>query len=386
MKKHYFLGLAAKNKDSLKFLSTRGNEKDYTNLKRYLGEKYNGEAILCKNGRSALTLALMAYFNKGEKILVNGFTCYAVYEAVKAAGLIPVFVDISQNDLNFNVESLSKATDKDCAGIIVQNTLGNPVDIKAIERFAGENGLIIIEDLAHCVGIKYKDGREAGTVGAATALSFGKEKSIDTVSGGALVLRYPCNLLRKNSDNVSKTTKIPGRRVIAEPDSEPKRSDILRSRWYPTFAKWCRGLTRIHLNGILMRILLKFHWVEKSADNKLDLKRLPATFEAKFALEQFKNLKKNGEPPIRTFYLVHNRDEVLVELKRAGYYFDGFWYEKPVSPERYYKKVHFDEEKCPVATRVAKEIINFPTYYPNTELKDAYKIVENYLVKGEENG
>ena len=41
--------------------------------------------------------------------MVNGFTCYAVYEAIKAAGLTPVWVDISKEDLNFDLSMLEGA-------------------------------------------------------------------------------------------------------------------------------------------------------------------------------------------------------------------------------------------------------------------------------------
>ena len=124
-----------------------------------------------------------------------------------------------------------------------------------------------------------------------------------------------------------------------------------------------------------MRLLLSLHWVEKSADNRLDLRRKISPFEAKLALKQLSELKKSGEPPLRKFYLLDNRDEILRELKKNGYYFDGFWYERPVSPERYYKEVHFPEDRCPVATKVAQEIVNLPTYYTEQSLAEAKKII-----------
>lgn len=364
MKKNYFLGLAANQKNAWEHLFIRANASDSEALKQYLASRYGGETMLCKNGRSALTLALKAYFNKGDKIIINGFTCYAVYEAVKAAGLTPVFADISKNDLNFNTETLKKVIDDDTVGVIVQNTLGNPVDMKAIEHFAGKYGLVIIEDLAHCVGVNYPDGREAGTVGAATVLSFGKDKSIDTTSGGSVIFRY---------QHMNK---------INQPELAPRVSDYLRERFYPLFGLLCRKLTRVHLGGIIMRALLKLHFVERSADNRLDLTRRSAHFEAKLALRQLKTLK--NEKPLRSFYLVDNREEVLAKLKAAGYFFDGFWYERPVSPERYYKKVHFDEEKCPVATEVAKRIVNLPNYYSKKELAEAIKIIGQYKEEGNE--
>ena len=398
--KRYFLGMAAgySTRQVWRHTFAWGQASDLTALEQYLQRRYTGsdpstKAILCKNGRSALALTLKAYFDPGDKVLVNGFTCYAVYEAVKAAGLTPVWVDISREDLNFDLDSLNKVVNTQAAsagdglgrvpaehpeggaaggkspagpaerikGIIIQNSLGNPVDIKKVENFAKKHGLTIIEDLAHCTGIKYPDGREAGTVGAAAVFSFGKDKMIDTISGGAVVLRHPC------------------RHQVTTPSRPPHPSDYLRARFYPFFGTLCRGLTGIHFGGILMRGLVKLHWVERSADNKLDLTRKLSKFEAKLALEQFKKLKKSGQPPLRSFYLVRDRKKVLKELQQAGYYFHGLWYERPVSPERYYQKVHFPEAECPIATEVAANIINFPTYYHPKELASARSIIREHL-------
>ena len=396
--KHYFLGMAAEYADGewLKHLFTIGKRIDYDKLVRFLSRKYNGETMLCKNGRSALTLALKAYFEPGDEILVNGFTCYAVYEAVKAAGLKPVFVDIDKSNLNFSIESLTNAmasqfevirdngseiaseprndgrersgpkTDRSSVrGIIIQNTLGNPVDIKAIEKFANEHDLIIIEDLAHSAGVKYKDGREAGTVGVATALSFGKDKSIDAVSGGAVIFRKE---------------KL---HEIKAPFKLPKLSDSLRARFYPMFGALCRNLTYIGIGGAVMRMMVKIHFVEKSADSKLDIERLPSKSEAVRALNKLKELRRSGEPPMRDFCFVHDRAELLKKLQRKGYYFGGLWYEKPVSPERYYNKVHFPEKECPNALYVSEHIINLPIYYTKRDLGPALKIIEPYSEKGE---
>lgn len=355
MKKHYFLGLNAGRKGALRQLFVHGSARDAEELRGFLARKYDGEAILCKNGRSGLALALKAYLNKGDKVLVNGFTCYAVYEAVRAAGCVPVFVDISKKDLNAAMEL---GVFRHASGIIIQNTLGNPVDMKEVEKFAKNHGIVIIEDLAHSVGVKYPDGREAGTVGAATVLSFGKEKMVDATSGGAVILREP----------VAHEVKAPKKR--------PKLSDYLRERWYPAFAAMARGLSYAHLSGVLMRILVKIRFVERSADNRLDLERRMPNFEAKIALEQLRKLRNSG--PLREFYLVRDREEVLRKLRENGYYFDGFWYEKPVSPKRFYKKVHFPEKECPVATEVAEKIVNLPKYYKKVELERARKIIEEY--------
>ena len=357
--KRYYLGLNSDGPRAIRCLFCRGRSRDLRDLVQFLTGKYQGASILTKNGRSALLIALKSYFEPGDKIIVNAFTCYAVYEAVKAAGMVPVFADIDAENLNFNVDTLKKVCEG-AKGIIVQNSLGNLVDIAEIEEFADKNGLLIIEDLAHVVKEKYPDGREVGTVGVATAFSFGKDKAINTISGGAVVLRAPV------------------KHEIKAPLKLPKLSDHLRARFYPFFCATCRGLNHIHVGGVLMRGLIKIHWVEKSADNKLSSKRRLSKFQARLALKEF----KKSSSKLRDFYLVENREEVLAKLREAGYFFDGFWYEKPVSPERYYKKVKFPEESCPTALDVTEKIINFPTYYKKSDLKKAYEIIEPYLIGG----
>lgn len=360
--KRYYLGLAAgySGREVWRHLLEVTSRNDIWELEKYLGRRYGGEAIACKNGRSALALALKAYFEPGDAVIVNAFTCYAVYEAVRAAGLVPVWVDINREDLNYDRSALEKSAGPDIRGIIVQNTLGNPIDIAYIEKLASKHNWTIIEDLAHSAGVKYPDGREVGTVGAGVALSFGKEKAVDAVSGGALVLRDPC------------------KHQIKAPTELPKLADRTRARFYPLWGALCRGLGRVHLGGALMRCLLKLRWVERSADNKLDLSRMIGPLEARMALIRLKAAKNH---PVRDFALVKDRDKVLEEWKQAGYYFDGFWYERPVSPKRYYRRVHFPEEDCPNAVFVSEHIVNLPSYYGRADLAQARRIVKEHLTE-----
>lgn len=373
--RHYYLGLAAKMRplEVLRRTFAVGRERSRQDLTDYLAKRYHGKAVLTKNGRSALALAFKAYFRPGDAVLLNGFTCYAVYEAVRAAGLTPVWADIDAGDLNFTARTLEKALTPEVRGVVIQNTLGNPVDIAQIEHFCQKHHLVMIEDLAHSVGVKYPDGREAGTVGAATVLSFGKEKVIDATSGGAVVYQAPTFLRQQGRAK---------RAEPKEPTQEALLSDRLRSRFYPFFALTARALSYLHLNGVLMRALTALRWVEKSADNRLDLNRKIGKTEAKLALGELKALPRGGRRPLREFVLVKDRPAALKALRAQGYYFDGLWYERPVAPERYYERVHFPEADCPVAARVAAEIVNLPTYYSAAELRPARAILRHYQ-KGE---
>ena len=363
----YFLGAASNYSasDTFRHLFAFGTEKDSFKLRQFLAHHYKtdiGHVALLSNGRSALSVALKIAIPKDSKIVINGFTCKAVVEAVKSAGDIPIYADINPDFLHYDAKILTELIKKhpDIKAIIIQNTLGNPVDIAEIEKVTNKHNIAIIEDLAHCTGVFYPDGREAGTVGIAAALSFGKGKSIDTITGGAVVLNknLPKMEARKNP---------------------PKLSSTLRARWYPIFGAIGRFLTPVHLSKYWFGCLIKIHFIERSADSAIDSSVRLTHWQAKLALKQLKNLPKNGRPPIRQHYFVKNREELLEKLAKSGFYFSEIWYDTPISPARYYKNIHFPEKECPNSVSAAKEIINLPTHYEESKLQPAIKIIEEYL-------
>ena len=368
----YFLGLAAdyKGTDILKHTFAFGTQKDSDELRAYLAAHYGADynhVALYHNGRSALAVALRNLVPEKSEVLVTGFTCIAVIQAVRAAKCNPVFADINRETLNFDRKTLEAALEghDNVKALIIQNTLGIPVDISEVEDFCKEHDLIIVEDLAHCAGVHYADGREVGTVGRAAALSFGKGKAIDTISGGAVIFLNP-------EDD-----------PIKQPQLKPYFSETLADRWYPFHGRMIRTFHYLGLGKILTAILLKLGCIERSADSRLSTTTRLTHWQAKLALRQFQRLPKKGRPPIRDHYFVEERGELLKRLRKIGYVFNEVWYEVPVSPARYYKRVHFDEDACPVATRVADEIINVPTYYKKSELTPAYKIIKEYKIDEE---
>jgi len=77
---------------------------------KFIGRKY---AVGVNSGTAALHLALLSQdFKKGKKVLIPSITFSATAAAVLYCGLIPVFVDVNQNDLNINLEDLKKNTPK----------------------------------------------------------------------------------------------------------------------------------------------------------------------------------------------------------------------------------------------------------------------------------
>ncbi len=383
-----FLGLASNYtaRDVLSHSFALGTKKDYEKLEVELAKRYGTETekvSLIYSGRSAICLALKSFIesgkvNPGDHVAINAFTCYAVVEAVEAAGLKPVYVDLAQVQNgqilpNYSAESLEKLAngDKKLKVFILQNSFGFQVDIRQFEQVRKKHSLLLLEDLAHCAGRKYPDGREIGTVGDATCLSFGKGKTIDTITGGAVVLRDESLIFPQDFNKKSLKRRN-------------HNGDVPRASWYPIFASIARGLAHLHLQKYWLGLLLKLKWIERSGDTKLLLDTTITCWQAKLALRQLNNLKNS---PIREFFLVNDRESVLKELKKHGAYLEEFWYEVPVAPKRLYSDTNFPEKDCPNAIFFAAHVVNLPTWYKSKhkqrQVARAKKIIKEHELKGD---
>ncbi len=370
----YFLGQASTYKftDVLRHTFSFGTKSNLNELRAYLAAHYGttkDRVAVYHSGRTGLAIALDRLVPKESEVIVTALTCYAVYEAISEAGCIPAFADIDKDTIHFGPKELKTALalHPDARAVVVQNNLGTPCDIRGIEKICKKYGLVLIEDLAHSMGIHYKDGREAGTIGDAVVLSFGKGKAIDTISGGAVIFTSPDSP------------------TISQPSRRPRLSDRLRDRWYPFFGLLIRGFYHIgNLGRLFTSFLLKIHFIQRSADAELEPLDRITFWQAKLALKQIKKIPRSGRKPIREPFFVDDREYLLKELERGGFVFDDIWYSCPVSPIRYYRRVNFPEEECPMAIWAAEHLINLPTWYSKKDLKPARKLIERYIVKEED--
>lgn len=353
-----FLGLASNYSASAVFrhLFAHGSERDSEALRIYLAEHYGAKkshVALYHTGRSALAVALMSTLEKGSSVVVNAFTCKAVLDAVKEAGLTPVYADIEKDTLHYSPRTLLELAkkDKNIKGFIIQNTLGIPTDYQGFQKIAKAGKLKIIEDLAHCAGVKYDDNTEVGTIGDAIALSFGKGKSVDTISGGAVVIRGE------------------GLKSPFQPSERAGLCNRLQDRWYPFFGLMTRALYHVKIGKYFMSFLVKTHQVQRSADAKLDRHVRLEHYQAKLALRQLKSFPSSGRPPLRDFKFYKNKEKKLAEFAKKGIFLSESWYETPISPRRYYKDLDFPEKSCPNAVYAAEHIINAPNWYKEPGVK-----------------
>ena len=154
--------------------------------------------FLISSGRAALALVLrtLAEANPARReVVVPGYTCYSVAASAVRAGLVVRPLEVNPDTLDFEPSGL-QAIDPDRTLAIVSTSLyGIPANLPALERFAKERGIPLIDDAAQSLGARV-DGRAVGTFGDAGILSFDKGKNITSMQGGAILARDGALALR----------------------------------------------------------------------------------------------------------------------------------------------------------------------------------------------
>lgn len=185
---------------------------EQTALREALENDFNGSAHLFGSGREALLAILRSLmFQKDEEVIVQGYTCVVVPNAVIAAGMVPVFADIERDTLNLDLAEVEKLITPKTRAIVCQHTFGIPAYAQRLRDLCDRHSLILIEDCAHVMP-DTKGPAEIGRYGDVLFFSFGRDKAISGVSGGAAVCRRKD--ICQDLERMSKEAKAHGILVI----------------------------------------------------------------------------------------------------------------------------------------------------------------------------
>ena len=154
------------------------------------------ETVVCVNsGTAALHLALEAVLEPGDEVLVQSLTYLATYQAITAAGAVPISCEINPETLTIDLCDAATKISPRTRAIVPVHYASNPGDLDALYDFATARKLRVIEDAAHAFGCSYK-GRKIGSFGDIACFSFDGIKNITSGEGGAIVSRDPLLLSR----------------------------------------------------------------------------------------------------------------------------------------------------------------------------------------------
>jgi dTDP-4-amino-4,6-dideoxygalactose transaminase len=152
----------------------------------YTGHKY---CVALNSCGSALYLMLLAAgVQPGDKVMTNAFTFVAVPSAIHHAHAKPVYVE-STSSYVLDIEDLAlKAKTSGAKYLMISHMRGKIADMDEVKRICDENGVVLLEDCAHSIGVRFGDGSEdcahTGHHGVAACISSQSYKMLNSGEGG----------------------------------------------------------------------------------------------------------------------------------------------------------------------------------------------------------
>jgi dTDP-4-amino-4,6-dideoxygalactose transaminase len=333
-----------------------------------------------RSGIYALLIALKV--NKGDEVIVTGFTCSAVVEPIIMVGAIPVFVDIDKDTFCIDSSVLKKYISPVTRIIIVQHTFGIPGPIEAVMKISRLHNIFVIEDCALALGSKI-NGQWLGTFGDAAVWSFELSKTISVGWGGLIGVNYSNEL----ASRVKEIVDCAGY----------QNGDLAFRR---LFQAGISGLlyhftTPLIFRRYMISALFKLKIFISSCDTPADDLRLPNDFQWKYLLFQFDCLdeilvkNKMVQETYEKILHKHNCNTSLIFNEITDLYLIryplliknpkqlisffasknievGCWFQSPV--DSILNTINsnsiygYQNGSCPVAEMVCKHIINLPLY------------------------
>lgn len=147
----------------------------------HLCVKIAGEKIY---GRSAIERGALF----GKKVFCSDMTFAATLNPVVYEGGIPVFIDTDANSWNMDPVALEKAFSlyPDVKLVVCAELYGFPGRIDLIREICKKHGAFLIEDAAEALGATL-NGKQCGSFGDYSAISYNGNKIITGSSGGCLL-------------------------------------------------------------------------------------------------------------------------------------------------------------------------------------------------------
>ncbi len=150
-----------------------------------LFEKKRG--VMCNSGSSALYLAYEAIdLQPGDEIVTSAVTFSTDVAPVVRKGAIPVFVDVTPDTFQIDVNRIAEMITPKTRAILAPNLIGNCPDWDVIRKIADEHNLLVIEDSCDALGQTLR-GTPTGTRADISLTSFALSHIITAAGTGGMV-------------------------------------------------------------------------------------------------------------------------------------------------------------------------------------------------------
>lgn len=155
----------------------------------YTGHKYCVALNSC--GSAIFLMMKCTGLKPGDEVLSNAFTFGAVPSAIEHAGGKAVYVE-SDYDHLMDIDDLEKklVANPKATHVLVSHMRGKVADMVAIADACKRHDVVLLEDCAHSLGVRWM-GKHTGHVGVAAAISSQSYKMINSGEGGFLMTDDP---------------------------------------------------------------------------------------------------------------------------------------------------------------------------------------------------
>lgn len=177
-----------------------GMGQDVHKFEDELKEMFNRDVTLVNTGTAALHLAVQGIGVKDrDEVLVQSLTYVACFQAIRAAGGIPIACEVDDETLTIDLEDAERKLTPRTKAIMPVHYAGQCGNLDAVYEFAKKHHLRVIEDASHAFGTTYK-GKLIGSFGDIACISMDGIKNITSGEGGMIITEDPiCQKIIKDA-------------------------------------------------------------------------------------------------------------------------------------------------------------------------------------------
>lgn len=202
-----------------------------------------GECVSFAAGRMAFH-SLLEYLEvgKGDEVVLTGFTCSVMANAIAKTGARALFCDIDTDTLGTSADSLESVISANTRLIVAQHSFGIPCNIKSIAAIARKHGIVLLEDCAIALGTVV-DGTVIGNFGDAAIFSTDHSKPVNTFTGG-MFYSSDEQLVKGVREIQLQSGELPEEKARAILQRLKFEARLCNPKGYPRFAL-CATLSRV---------------------------------------------------------------------------------------------------------------------------------------------
>lgn len=153
----------------------------------------------------------------GDEVILPGFTCSVMPNAVWRTGATPVFADIDKDTFGSDPMGIEKKITSNTRLIVAQHSFGIPCNVPAIAEIGKKYGIFVMEDCAIALDSAI-DGIKIGNWGDAAMFSTDHSKPLNTLLGGFFYTKDKAlyEKIRGYSDALPRLKKVHQQRLFEQ--------------------------------------------------------------------------------------------------------------------------------------------------------------------------